>query len=1260
MPPRSPISSELREAPRLGEADRRSPERDRAHRESVGARRQVHRGGEARVGEAEEAVCLDRAVGEGARLQSDAPRGAGRALQAVRAREGLGQARRRLETQARLIDDRVKKVAALQKLGLLFTDKVERAAQATAAWRALLDVEPENKRAQDALKKLYVHAEELRRAREVLSPRRTSSTSTSACSSAQVETEDDATKIVLTSRSRSSIAIGCRRPIARCARTRRCCRSTRTTSPAAEALIPLYEGAKDARKLVACARDPARAHARVGRARRAHAAARRALGAAAQGQGGGVRLVAQALRRGSARDRCARGARAARQGDGRLDRARRRLRSGVRQGRPTIACRSCWSWRACRKRSRPSRTRRSPPTSRSSSSTSNNAQAHRRARALVPAHRALRRAARHLREEARARERQGSAERDPLQGRVDLRGRDQGRREGDRGLSGHPRGQPATSCRRSARSIASTWRRAVEGAVAGDHARAQARAAGRQRQHRRAQVPARAAARAAPRRRQGRDRHVSRHPRPRADARQARARRSSGASATTSISSRRRPSSSRSTSSTEEWARAHRGARDPARVARRRSRAACRSCCASASCSRRRLATPSQGVRRLRARVPRGSVDGDGAQRARAGWRRSTIRTPSWSRCTSRRSRSSSPRASKRRCSASSRSRSPRRTTRSSRSRRRRSSTSGGRSRSSPMISTRSRRSSGSSRATRSWPELLEVYRKKVELSPNEASAREQIYFRMAYAPGGDARQRRRGDRDVQGDPRPDSANIKALKALDRLYLGGKQWRDRWRQLNRQLPAHRREVGDRSRCSCASRQLRETRARRSGGRGRHLSPGARSRRDERRGAARARATDRRSPSTSCTIATILEPIYKARDEWQKLDRHVRDHGAPLDRSGAQDRAAPSDRRAVRDRRRRRRRRSRTYRSRAARGSGAQGDADASRAAGAHARSLEGSGLALRLGRRAGGELVGRRRIADAASDAHRADRRDAARRQRRRGGRVRSRAQGGTASARRGQRDRDHLPPHRRVHQARRRRAGARSRSSAPPTRRRSCCSRRRRSTKRCWRTPIAPSTSIGRCCRSTRTIATRSTRSSACTSASSAGSRSRTSTRRRPSSLRRPTRRSRCSSCSARSTTASSRISTRAIETYQTILDLDAGRRAPRSRRSIGSISQAGRWYDLLADPRARGRAVVVDGRDGVAQASHRPAVGEASSRISARAIEAYRDVLRHRRHARPTLRRARRPGARRVRSRCWRRRCSSRSTRRAASARSSSTCSR
>ena len=46
------------------------------------------------------------------------------------------------------------------KLGILFTEKVHNAAQATAAWQALLALEPENRRAQDALKKLYLQSKD--------------------------------------------------------------------------------------------------------------------------------------------------------------------------------------------------------------------------------------------------------------------------------------------------------------------------------------------------------------------------------------------------------------------------------------------------------------------------------------------------------------------------------------------------------------------------------------------------------------------------------------------------------------------------------------------------------------------------------------------------------------------------------------------------------------------------------------------------------------------------------------------------------------------------------------------------------------------------------------------------------------------------------------------------------------------------------------------------------------------------------------------
>ncbi|MDB4962480.1 MAG: Tetratricopeptide 2 repeat protein [Myxococcales bacterium] len=52
-------------------------------------------------------------------------------------------------------DDKVR-ADALQRLGLLYTEKVENSAKAIAAWQRLLAIDENNRRAQDALKKLYV------------------------------------------------------------------------------------------------------------------------------------------------------------------------------------------------------------------------------------------------------------------------------------------------------------------------------------------------------------------------------------------------------------------------------------------------------------------------------------------------------------------------------------------------------------------------------------------------------------------------------------------------------------------------------------------------------------------------------------------------------------------------------------------------------------------------------------------------------------------------------------------------------------------------------------------------------------------------------------------------------------------------------------------------------------------------------------------------------------------------------------------------
>ena len=58
--------------------------------------------------------------------------------------------------QADAATDDKTRADALQRLGLLYTEKVENSAKAIAAWQRLLQIDENNRRAQDALKKLYV------------------------------------------------------------------------------------------------------------------------------------------------------------------------------------------------------------------------------------------------------------------------------------------------------------------------------------------------------------------------------------------------------------------------------------------------------------------------------------------------------------------------------------------------------------------------------------------------------------------------------------------------------------------------------------------------------------------------------------------------------------------------------------------------------------------------------------------------------------------------------------------------------------------------------------------------------------------------------------------------------------------------------------------------------------------------------------------------------------------------------------------------
>jgi tetratricopeptide (TPR) repeat protein len=156
------------------------------------------------------------------------------------------------ETQARLFSDKAKRVAMLQKLGILFTDKVNEPERATAAWKSLLELEPENKRAQDALKKLYLSQrryDELEQfyaqqnkydeyirvlERQVESP----------------EVDSPAAKVALQIKIAELYRDRLQKPDRARAAYEKVLALDGENLNAAEALIPLYEQAKDPRKLV--------------------------------------------------------------------------------------------------------------------------------------------------------------------------------------------------------------------------------------------------------------------------------------------------------------------------------------------------------------------------------------------------------------------------------------------------------------------------------------------------------------------------------------------------------------------------------------------------------------------------------------------------------------------------------------------------------------------------------------------------------------------------------------------------------------------------------------------------------------------------------------------------------------------------------------------------------------------------------------------------------------------------------------------------
>jgi tetratricopeptide (TPR) repeat protein len=152
------------------------------------------------------------------------------------------------DQQAELADDKTKKVACLQKLGILYTEKVNDTERAISAWRRLLGIEPDNRRGQDALKKLWIAQKAWTDLEEFYTGQGKVEEYVRVLER-QVETEPDDVKLELSIK----IAVLYRDSLKKPDRALRAFEKVLTLDGqhlmAAEALIPLYEQTKDHKKL---------------------------------------------------------------------------------------------------------------------------------------------------------------------------------------------------------------------------------------------------------------------------------------------------------------------------------------------------------------------------------------------------------------------------------------------------------------------------------------------------------------------------------------------------------------------------------------------------------------------------------------------------------------------------------------------------------------------------------------------------------------------------------------------------------------------------------------------------------------------------------------------------------------------------------------------------------------------------------------------------------------------------------------------------
>ncbi len=153
-----------------------------------------------------------------------------------------------LRKQVSLTDDPAKRGALLPKLAILFTEKLQKLDLAIAAWKGLLDTEPDNRRAQDALRKLYLQSKDWEALEGFYSAQGKWDEFVRVLER-QAESEDDVTRVGLWNK----IAVLYQDRLGKHDKAQKAFEKTLSLDSgnliAAEALIPIYEKAVDPRRL---------------------------------------------------------------------------------------------------------------------------------------------------------------------------------------------------------------------------------------------------------------------------------------------------------------------------------------------------------------------------------------------------------------------------------------------------------------------------------------------------------------------------------------------------------------------------------------------------------------------------------------------------------------------------------------------------------------------------------------------------------------------------------------------------------------------------------------------------------------------------------------------------------------------------------------------------------------------------------------------------------------------------------------------------